>query len=93
MLNAEELRVTSANVDAMRRGSVNPAVRRLLGLDGDKGQSLGLPGDWSYQIVKQVGNYSEIFERNVGRGSSLKIARELNALWKDGGIQYAPPMR
>ncbi|CAK8714814.1 general L-amino acid transport system substrate-binding protein [Candidatus Electrothrix aarhusensis] len=93
MLNAEELRVTSANVDAMRRGSVNPAVRRLLGLDGDKGQSLGLPSDWSYQIIKQVGNYSEIFERNVGRGSSLKIARELNALWKDGGIQYAPPMR
>ncbi|WP_339135147.1 MAG: amino acid ABC transporter substrate-binding protein [Candidatus Electrothrix sp. GW3-4] len=93
MLNAEELRVTSANVDAMRRTSVNPAVRRLLGLDGDKGQSLGLPDDWSYQIIKQIGNYSEVFERNVGKGSALRIKRGLNALWKDGGIQFAPPMR
>ncbi|MCI5140748.1 MAG: amino acid ABC transporter substrate-binding protein [Candidatus Electrothrix sp. ATG1] len=93
MLNAEELRITSANVDAMRRTSVNPAVRRLLGLDGDKGQSLGLPDDWSYQIIKQVGNYGESFRRNVGKESPLKIKRGLNALWKDGGIQYAPPMR
>ena len=93
MVNAEELRVTSANVDAMRRDSKNPDVQRLLGLDGDKGQSLGLPDDWSYQIIKQVGNYAESFERNVGKGSPLKIKRGLNALWKDGGIQYAPPIR
>lgn len=93
LLNAEELRITSTNVDVMRRDSVNPAVLRLLGLDGDKGQSLGLPSDWGYQIIKQVGNYSEIFERNIGKGSALRIKRGLNALWKDGGIQYAPPMR
>ena len=93
MVNAEELRVTSANVDAMKRDSKNPDVQRLLGLDGDKGKSLGLPDDWSYQIIKQVGNYAESFERNVGKGSPLKIKRGLNALWKDGGIQYAPPMR
>ncbi len=93
MLNAEELGVTSANVDAMKKESTNPAVRRLLGLDGDKGQSMGLADDWSCQIIKQVGNYAESFERNVGSGSSLKIERGLNALWKDGGIQYAPPMR
>ncbi|MCI5158013.1 MAG: amino acid ABC transporter substrate-binding protein [Candidatus Electrothrix sp. AUS1_2] len=93
MVNAEELRVTSANVDAMKRDSKNPDIRRLLGLDGEKGDSLGLPDDWSYQIIKQVGNYAESFERNVGKESPLKIARGLNALWKDGGIQYAPPMR
>ncbi|MCI5148960.1 MAG: amino acid ABC transporter substrate-binding protein [Candidatus Electrothrix sp. MAN1_4] len=92
MLNAEELGVSSDNVDKMKKSS-HPAVQRLLGLDGDQGQSLGLPGDWSYQIIKQVGNYGEIFERNVGKHSPLKIARGLNALWKDGGIQYAPPMR
>ncbi len=93
MLNADELGVTSVNVDAMRSRSVNPAIRRLVGLDGDKGQSLGLPDDWSYQIIKQVGNYAESFRRNVGSGSPLKIKRGLNALWKDGGLQYAPPMR
>ncbi len=92
MLNAEELGVNSTNVDAMKKSS-HPAVRRLLGLDGDKGKSLGLSDDWSYQIIKQVGNYGESFERNVGTGSPLKISRGLNALWKDGGTQYAPPMR
>ena len=92
MLNAEEMGVTSANVDEMKK-STNPGVRRLLGLEGDKGQSLNLPDDWSYQIVKQVGNYGEIFERTVGMGSPLKIKRGLNALWNKGGIQYAPPMR
>ena len=93
MVDAEELRVTSANVDAMRRDSKNPDIQRLLGIDGDKGKSLGLPDDWSYQVIKQVGNYAESFERNVGKGSPLKIKRGLNALWKDGGILYAPPMR
>ncbi len=92
MLNAEELGVTSKNVDEMKN-SKKPAIRRLLGLEGIKGKSLGLADDWAYQIVKQVGNYEESFERNVGQGSPLKIRRGLNALWKDGGIQYAPPMR
>jgi general L-amino acid transport system substrate-binding protein len=93
MINADELGVTSANVDAMKRRSVNPDIRRLVGLDGDNGKGLGLPDDWSYQIIKQVGNYAESFRRNVGSGSPLKIKRGLNSLWKDGGLQYAPPMR
>lgn len=92
MLNAEELGVSSANADEMR-SSANPEVRRLLGLEGIKGQGLGLSDDWAYRIVKQVGNYAEVFDRNVGKGSPLAIERGLNALWKDGGIQYAPPVR
>lgn len=92
MLNAEELGVSSKNVDAMKT-SGNPEIRRLLGLEGIKGKGLNLPADWAYQIIRQVGNYAEVFERNVGQGSALKIRRGLNALWKDGGIQYAPPIR
>jgi len=92
MLNAEELGVNSGNVDKMKSSS-NPAIQRLLGLEGIKGKGLKLTDDWAYQIVKQVGNYSEVFERNVGQGSALKITRGLNALWNKGGIQYAPPIR
>jgi len=92
MVNAEELGVTSANVDEMKTSS-NPEIRRLLGLEGIKGKGLGLADDWAYQIVKQVGNYGEVFERNVGSGSPLGIPRGLNALWRDGGLQYAPPIR
>ena len=92
MVNAEELGVASANVDEMRSSS-NPEVRRLLGLEGIKGKGLGLADDWAYRIVKQVGNYGEVFERNVGSGSPLGIPRGLNALWRDGGLQYAPPIR
>ena len=91
-LNAEELGVTSSNVDAMK-SSTNPEVRRLLGIEGDKGKDLGLSNDWAYTIVKQVGNYAEVFERNVGDQTPLKIERGLNALWTQGGIQYAPPVR
>jgi len=93
MLNAEELGVTSANVDELKNASSSPEIQRLLGLSGIKGQGLGLSDDWAYNIVKQVGNYGEMFERNVGMGSPLKISRGLNALWRDGGIQYAPPIR
>ena len=92
MLNAEELGVSSANVDAMKESS-DPNIRRLLGLEGIKGEGLNLKDDWAYNVVKQVGNYSESFERNVGKGSPLGIARGLNALWNNGGIQYAPPIR
>ena len=92
MLNAEEVGVNSTNVDAMKT-SGNPEIRRLLGLEGIKGAGLKLSADWAYQIIRQVGNYAEVFERNVGQGSALKIRRGLNALWKDGGIQYAPPIR
>jgi general L-amino acid transport system substrate-binding protein len=92
LLNAEELGVTKANVDQML-GSTNPDVKRLLGKEGDFGKGLGLDNDWAYRIVKQVGNYGEIFEKNVGAGSRLKIDRGLNALWTKGGLQYAPPIR
>ena len=92
MVNAEEYGVTKQNVDTMLKSN-DPNIRRLLGLDGPKGTGLGLSDDWSYQVIKQVGNYGESFERTVGTGSPLKIARGLNALWTDGGIMYAPPMR
>ncbi|MGY0217297.1 amino acid ABC transporter substrate-binding protein [Endozoicomonadaceae bacterium StTr2] len=91
-LNAEEMGLTSANIDSQKK-SDNPAVGRFIGKEGIKGKGLGLADDWAYQIVKQVGNYGEIFERNVGEGSPLKIARGINALWNQGGIQYAPPIR
>ena len=92
MLNAEELGVTKANVDEMLK-STNPEIRRLLGVEGKFGEGIGLTSDWVYRIVKQVGNYGEAFERNVGSGSELKIARGKNDLWTKGGLQYAPPIR
>ncbi len=92
MVNAEEMGVTSANADKMA-ATGNPGIKRLLGTAGDAGKKLGLKNDWALQIIKQVGNYGETFERNVGSGSPLKIGRGLNALWNNGGIQYAPPVR
>ncbi|MDF3934049.1 amino acid ABC transporter substrate-binding protein [Pseudomonas citronellolis] len=93
MLNAEELGIDSKNVEEQAKSSKNPDINRLLGAEGDYGKDLKLPKDWAVQIVKQVGNYAEIFERNVGEGSDLKIKRGLNALWNKGGLQYAPPVR
>ena len=92
MLNAEELGVTSSNVEAMKSSS-NPSVKRLLGLDGSFGANMGISNDWAYHIIRTVGNYAETFERNVGKDTPLGIARGVNALWKDGGLQYAPPIR
>ena len=92
LITAEELGVTQANVDEKLK-SDNPAIRRLLGVEGSYGEGLGLSNDWAYRIIKAVGNYGEIFERNVGQGSPIKIARGLNALWNKGGLQYAPPIR
>jgi general L-amino acid transport system substrate-binding protein len=92
MLNAEELNVTKANVDEQMK-SDNPEIKRLLGTEDNFGERLGLTKDWVHRIVKQVGNYGEVFDRNVGQSSPLKIARGLNALWTKGGIQYAPPIR
>jgi len=92
-LNAEELGVTSANVEETAKTTKNPDVARLLGAEGEFGKDLKLPKDWVVQIVKQVGNYGESFDRNVGAGSELKIERGLNALWNKGGLQYAPPVR
>lgn len=91
-LNAEELGVTQANAQEML-ASPNPEVRRLLGAEGDFGKGIGLGNDWAFEIVKAVGNYGESFERNVGKGSRLGIARGQNRLWRDGGLQYAPPIR
>ena len=91
-VTAEELGVTQANVDEKLK-SDNPSIRRLLGVEGDFGKGLGLTNDWAYRIIKHVGNYGESFERNVGMGSPIKIRRGLNALWNQGGLQYAPPIR
>ncbi|SEG77441.1 amino acid ABC transporter substrate-binding protein [Bosea lathyri] len=92
MLNAEELGVTKANIDEMLK-SDNPEIKRLVGTEGKFGEAVGLTTDWAYRIVKHVGNYGESFEKNVGQGSLLKIARGQNALWTKGGLQYAPPIR
>jgi general L-amino acid transport system substrate-binding protein len=92
MLIAEELNVNKANVDEQLK-SENPEIRRVLGVENNFGEQLGLTKDWVYRIVKLVGNYGEVFDRNVGMGSPLKIARGLNGLWTKGGIQYAPPIR
>lgn len=92
LVNAEELGVTSANADEMK-GSENPSIRRLLGVEGTYGEAIGISNEWAYNAVKQVGNYGEIFERNVGPDTPLGISRGLNALWSNGGIQYAPPIR
>ncbi|MNT14286.1 General L-amino acid-binding periplasmic protein AapJ precursor [compost metagenome] len=93
MLNAEELGLNSKNVEETAKTTKNPDIARLLGTEGEFGKDLKLPKDWAVQIVKQVGNYSEIFDRNIGAGSELKIERGLNALWNKGGLQYAPPVR
>jgi general L-amino acid transport system substrate-binding protein len=92
MLDAEELGISSASLDEAKK-SKKPAVRRFLGTDGDLGKKLGLPVDWTVNIVKAVGNYGEVFERNVGTKSALGVTRGLNQLWNMGGIQYAPPIR
>jgi general L-amino acid transport system substrate-binding protein len=92
LIAAEELGLSSNNVDA-RRTSTIPRVRRLLGLEANLGQALGLPRDWAYQIVKNVGNYGEIFERTVGAESPLKLERGLNDLWTNGGLMYSIPFR
>jgi general L-amino acid transport system substrate-binding protein len=92
LLNAEEAGVTQANVDQMLTSS-NPDVKRLLGKEGDFGKGLGLDNEWAYRIIKTLGNYGEMFERNVGSSSRLKIDRGINKLWTQGGLQYAPPIR
>ncbi|NGM86643.1 amino acid ABC transporter substrate-binding protein [Parapusillimonas sp. SGNA-6] len=92
MIGAEELGITSGNVDEQLK-SANPNVQRLLGVTPGAGKNLGLDEKWAYNIVKQVGNYGESFERNVGQDSPLKIQRGLNAQWTDGGLMYALPVR
>ena len=92
MIDAEELGVTSRNVAEMaKRG--NPDVRRLLGVTPGNGKALRLDEAWAYNVVKTVGNYGEIYERNVGTGSPIKLPRGVNALWSAGGLMFAPPLR
>ena len=92
LLEAEELGITQVNVDEQQRSPL-PAVRRLLGVAPVNGKLLGLDEDWAYRAIKQVGNYSEIYERNVGKGSALKFARGVNALWSRGGVMFPLPMQ
>ncbi|MTH94997.1 amino acid ABC transporter substrate-binding protein, partial [Roseibium sp. RKSG952] len=92
LLNAEELGITQANVEEMKK-SDNPSVKRFLGVEGAYGEGLGLDKDWAGRVVSAVGNYGEVFDRNVGPETPLGIGRGLNALWNEGGIQYAPPVR
>jgi general L-amino acid transport system substrate-binding protein len=92
MIAAEELGVTSANVAGMAK-SGNPDVRRLLGVTPGNGKALGLDEAWAYNIVKTVGNYGEVYDRNVGTGSALKLPRGVNALSSAGGLMFAPPLR
>jgi len=91
-ITAEEKGVTQANVDKMK-SSKDPEILRLLGVEGAQGQELGLSKDWAYNIIKQVGNYGEIFERNIGASTPIGLARGLNDLWTRGGLQYSPPFR
>ena len=92
MLNAEEAGVTSANVEEMKT-SDNPDIKRLLGTEGTFGEPMGLTNDWAANVIKTIGNYGEVFDRNVGPDTPLGISRGLNALWTKGGIQYGMPVR
>ncbi|WP_210255194.1 amino acid ABC transporter substrate-binding protein [Ancylobacter pratisalsi] len=92
-INAEELGVTSKNVDDMLKSATNPEVKRLLGTEGKFGEGMGIGNDWGYQIIKSVGNYGEMYDRNVGPDTPLKLARGTNALWTKGGLQYGMPIR
>jgi general L-amino acid transport system substrate-binding protein len=93
MIIAEEFGITQANVDDTKANSQNPEVRRLLGVEGETGKMTGLSNEWAYNVIKQVGNYGESFERHVGLKTPLGLARGLNELWSKGGLLYAPPIR
>ena len=92
MINAEELGVSTQTIDEALKSS-KPDVKRLVGTDDNYGEQMGLTKDWAVRIIRHVGNYGEVFERNVGTGSQLAIPRGINSLWTNGGIQYAPPIR
>jgi general L-amino acid transport system substrate-binding protein len=92
IVDAEELGISSANVDEQLKSS-NPEIKRFLGVEDDFGKGLGLTKDWAYRIVKKVGNYGEAYDRNFGPKTRINIPRGLNNLWTQGGLQYAPPVR
>lgn len=89
----EEFGITSQNVDEVKATTQDPNVKKFLGLEGEMGQKLGLDNDWAYNIIKMVGNYAEIYDRNLGPDTPFNLPRGLNASWKDGGLLYAPPIR
>lgn len=93
MLDAEEMNISSVNIDKLLKTSKDPGVLRFLGKEGNAGKNLKLTPKWAYQIVKHVGNYGEIFEKNLGEKTTLKIKRGLNNLWNKGGLQYGMPIR
>jgi len=93
LINAEEMGITQANAKARLKGTENPAIKRLLGSEGKFGEELGLSNDWALNAITAVGNYGESYERNVGPNTPLKLDRGVNALWSNGGILYAAPIR
>ena len=93
LVAAEELGITSTNVAELAQGTDNPEINRLLGSEGDLGAMLGLDSDWAVRAIAAVGNYGEVFERNIGESTPIGLARGLNALWTNGGLQYSPPFR
>ncbi|MEY4125568.1 MAG: ral L-amino acid-binding periplasmic protein AapJ precursor [Pseudomonadota bacterium] len=93
LIEAEEYGITQANVDQMKSSSTDPVIQRILGTSEDTGKLLGLDKEWAYRAIKAVGNYGEMFERNVGPKSTLKLPRGLNNQWNKGGLMYAPPVR
>jgi len=92
LINAEELGITSKNVDQMLK-SKDPKIQRFLGVNPGNGKALGLDEKFAYRIIKLVGNYSEVFERNVGPKTKVGLERGLNALWTNGGLMYSPPFK
>jgi len=92
-VNAEEMGITSKNVAKIKAETKDPGILRLLGAEGNMGANLGLTADWAYNIIAQVGNYEEVFERNIGPNTPVGLPRGVNKLWTDGGVMYAPPIR
>lgn len=93
LISAEELRITSANIDELLEGTDNPEINRLLGTEGFLGEMLGLDNDWAVKAIKAGGNYGELFEKNIGEKTPIGLPRGLNAQWTDGGLLYSPPFR
>jgi general L-amino acid transport system substrate-binding protein len=92
LINAEELGIDSKNLDEKLKSN-DPVVRRFLGVEGTLGKDMGLPNDFAVQIVRRVGNYGEVYDRNVGSQSRLNLPRGINQLWNKGGLMYSPPFR
>ncbi|HFD86720.1 MAG TPA: amino acid ABC transporter substrate-binding protein, partial [Gammaproteobacteria bacterium] len=93
LISAEELGITSANIDELAKGTNNPEINRILGTEGELGAMFGLDAQWAYRAIKANGNFGEIFEKNIGENTPLGLSRGLNAQWTEGGLVYSPPFR